>query len=205
MDPMSHEYYSLSPYNFVANNPIKFIDPDGRRIVFANGVSKEFKAQFAQAVQYLNKHGASGMMASLEKSKTVYYITEGTSSSFTPKTNTIKWDPNGGVVTNKGEIISPAAVLNHEVDHANQRDKNSDQYDKDRKTKDSQYDNKEEKRVIEGSEQETAQKTGESAPGNVTRTDHSGTPYETTGPTSTTGKNEIIITAPKVIEEKKKN
>jgi hypothetical protein len=31
-DPLSEKYNQLSPYNFVANNPVKFVDEDGREI-----------------------------------------------------------------------------------------------------------------------------------------------------------------------------
>ena len=32
IDPLAEKYYSISPYAFVANNPIRYIDPDGREI-----------------------------------------------------------------------------------------------------------------------------------------------------------------------------
>ncbi len=42
MDPLSEKYYSTSPYAYCVNNPVKFIDPDGREI---RGQTKEDAAQ----------------------------------------------------------------------------------------------------------------------------------------------------------------
>lgn len=37
VDPLARQYYSLSPYTFVANTPLQAKDPDGERIFFVNG------------------------------------------------------------------------------------------------------------------------------------------------------------------------
>ncbi|MDY0103507.1 MAG: RHS repeat-associated core domain-containing protein [Lentimicrobium sp.] len=37
VDPLAEEYYSLTAYNYVASNPIRNIDPNGKEIVDANG------------------------------------------------------------------------------------------------------------------------------------------------------------------------
>ncbi|MCK5906419.1 MAG: hypothetical protein KAG37_02450 [Flavobacteriales bacterium] len=134
------------------------------------------------------------MMAELEKSKTVYYIDETSgASSYNKKTKTIKWDPNSGVMTTEGHELSATTILNHEVDHALQNDKNPDKQTTDKRTPDAKYGDKEEKRVIEGSEQETAKKLGEIEEGEVTRRDHKGTLYTTKNSTSTEAVFDIIL------------
>ena len=97
------------------------------------------------------------------------------------------------LLTTEAHILSPTTVLNHEIDHALQDDQNPEQYRADIKIDDQSYKDKEEERVITGSEQETAKKHGEIKEGEVTRRDHYGTFYETTGPTSTEFKNPVII------------
>ncbi len=40
IDPMAGKYYDVSPYAYCKNNPVKYVDPDGRKIVIA-GDSKQ--------------------------------------------------------------------------------------------------------------------------------------------------------------------
>ena len=35
-DPLAEEYPNMSPYNFVKNNPVIYVDPDGRRVIPVN-------------------------------------------------------------------------------------------------------------------------------------------------------------------------
>jgi len=37
MDPLAEKYYGVSPYAYCAGNPVKYLDPSGRRLVDANG------------------------------------------------------------------------------------------------------------------------------------------------------------------------
>ena len=101
---------------------------------------------------------------------------------------TISWNPHLGLLTNKDVVISPATVLDHEDEHAAGNAKSPADFDKRRRTPDKQYENKEEKHVITGTEQKTAKALGEINKGEKTREDHSGKDAVITNdPTSTAG------------------
>ena len=54
VDPMTDKYPSVSSYAYCVWNPVKLVDPDGRKIRYAPGTSESFKKQFAETVKYMN-------------------------------------------------------------------------------------------------------------------------------------------------------
>ncbi|HEX2868061.1 MAG TPA: RHS repeat-associated core domain-containing protein [Ignavibacteriales bacterium] len=188
VDPLAEKYPGLSPYNYCADNPLIYFDPDGRKIVFAEGSSEKFKSDFNKTVNYLKEHNALGPLGDVINSDKYTVTLEESitkNSAYNPSANTINWNTHQGILTTNGVVESPATVLNHEADHAKQNNTNPDQYKSDRKLDaNNQYDSAEEKRVITGTEQDTAEKLGEVKKGEAVRKDHAGTPYYTKDPTS---------------------
>ena len=196
VDPLADKYIYSTPYMYCNGNPIKYVDPDGRKLRYGSNVSKEFKKQFAETINFMNSRGTAGIISRIEKREQIIYIVPTTGMSyFSPKRKTIYWNPKVGVLTKKGVVMSPATVLNHEADHALQEIENPEQKEIDCSTLDEQYNNAEERRVITGSEQITARKHEEIGLDEVTREDHKGSPYETISPISTICVNEVTVTA----------
>ena len=80
-----------------------------------------FKRDFKIAVNYLKEHKVDGILAKLEKLDNIIYIVEqklNECSNYKLSENTIYWEPNVGVMTTDGVLLSPTTVLNHEADHA---------------------------------------------------------------------------------------
>ncbi|MBR1727437.1 MAG: hypothetical protein IJ724_12480 [Muribaculaceae bacterium] len=185
MDPLSEKYYPISPYAWCGGNPILLADLNGQKLVFADGSSRQFQHDFKITQEYLNNHNVGDLIAKLDKREEVIIISETDGkSSFDAKTNTLSWNPTGGVLTDLGVELSPATVLNHEADHALQELENPDKKKQDKATPNAQFHNEEEHRVIEGSERRTAEALGEIEPGQKTRTTHTGQEYKTLGPTT---------------------
>ena len=64
--------------------PIRRYCQDGRKLLFASGTTEAFKQKFRAAIMYLHEHNADGIIAQIDKSSTIIYITErvGEASAF---------------------------------------------------------------------------------------------------------------------------
>ena len=100
VDPLWEKYPEFGTYVYCAGNPVKLVDPDGRKVRFAEGVSEQFKKDFKVAIEYLNKHGCGDIFARLEQSEEVIYINEVQSSMGTSKYSTK--DKTNSPISTKG-------------------------------------------------------------------------------------------------------
>jgi len=56
LDPLAEKYLNMTPYNFTLNNPIIFVDPDGMRVEWADGLDEDEKEILGYAIYYLRKN-----------------------------------------------------------------------------------------------------------------------------------------------------
>ncbi len=75
VDPLAAKLPNLTPYNFVANSPLLFVDPDGK-ILEINGVTEEAKQLIEQKLSVLSKYSrrARRVIRKLKESKNVHRI-----------------------------------------------------------------------------------------------------------------------------------
>jgi RHS repeat-associated protein len=142
VDPMPSDMqngWNFNRYNYAANNPYKFMDPDGRVLAFAPGSSQAFKDEIGKQLVALNQTEAgSGMIDQLQTSKNVFLFTENRGESKIIPENVdnsrngegssavIFHDQNAtpDAMTERGKEPTPAhIVLGHELAHAVEIDK----------------------------------------------------------------------------------
>jgi len=206
LDKLAEKDYPHTAYGYCANNFMNAVDPDGKRIVIwyknkqgnmlhynFNGldsnvpVKNSFVKEFVNAYNYNVKNGGGKSMkyaAFSEKDfnlyssedlniNDTYYQNNGRNNKY------IVWEPRKGLLLTDGKRQSPATRLEHEFDHYVD-DVNNHKVHKDRANiKNKQYDNEEEKRVVEGNEADTARKNGEGI-----RKNHKGKTFKTKNSTS---------------------
>jgi len=187
IDPLCEKYPWISPYAVCANNPLKYADRDGEDIVIhyedEKGKSRtwvfnghnhslapknQFVTDFLIAYSYNIMNGGGDNLKAAATAKDYIINLEQTdkNSNFGitfngPRTEgTVFWNPEKGLQTSKG-TLSPATILEHEMDHGVHWQTATEEHRRGQNTNDSYFKNKEEKRVITGSEYKSGVANGE--------------------------------------------
>lgn len=112
LDPMQNKYPSLCPYNFVANNPIIYVDPNGKEIKPAdNNTLEVIKSTLPEdARQYVVIDPATGF---IDKTRLMQYQNEGGSSNFSTLLSLVKSNEVIPVSVTSGQYEIRPIVLNN--------------------------------------------------------------------------------------------
>ena len=176
VDPSSENYYAFNPYSYCVNNPIKYIDPDGKDFIIwykdSNGKQAYFSFNgknaamapnnsFVNAVveaYFYNSKNGGGEYAQkiVTNAKLKVGIVESDKDNRFDSSGFIRFNPNAGLKLNDGNILSPATGLEHEA--ANAFNMKTNKVDD---SPDTRYGTKEERSVIQGAELKTAKANGE--------------------------------------------
>lgn len=207
MDPVCEDYYHISPYAYCLNNPVNNIDPDGKRVViwYTNkqgeckpfiftgfhgkkslSVPKDpFILDFIKSYLYNARNGGGeNMIRAVTNNKYNIEVRDATlyedydTEYYNDGDAYVYWESRKGLKTSNGGRQSPATRLEHEFDHAVGHSTNPHNYRIRKEQKDERYENKEEKRVITGSERKTAKANKEDI-----RYNHKGETYDVSDPT----------------------
>ena len=152
LDPQRWNRYAYS-----RNNPLRYVDPDGRELRLQQSASEGLKQQYKVAREYLAISNADFVLKELDRRSEVITIQETSglgqgAVEFDPASNTIYWNPFAALVTTSGGSQSPATQLSHEGDHALDWLIDPRGHAERQSQADPQFDNREERRVIQGSE-----------------------------------------------------
>jgi hypothetical protein len=121
MDPLAEKYYSISPYAYCANNPIRFIDLKGDSIDLSSMSDKE-RSAYSQRIDNLksNNEMFAKLYSFLESSKNVYNISYGNTvdDNGQPIGGVFQPGKNGGSIQFQLGGETPMATLGEELFHA---------------------------------------------------------------------------------------
>ena len=107
-DPLAKDYYATSPYGYCLNNPVKFVDPDGKDVVISiNGNNITIKANII-----LTGSKATSQLAKMYQDDIMNNWGVMTTYNYKDITYNLVWDVNVRVAA-KGEVENFNGVNNY--------------------------------------------------------------------------------------------
>ncbi|MEL7004967.1 MAG: RHS repeat-associated core domain-containing protein, partial [Bacteroidota bacterium] len=154
VDALAEEYLPWSPYNYVTNNPLLYIDPDGNKILIYYVDDNEkiqsidyeigmeantgniFADEVIKGLNFLSNSNNKDILQSVvdHSNETKIEYTDD-DEMYRPEEGVIGIDPLSAlempfIASNGNNISPPVAGLAHELDHANQYNKLKDNLEK---------------------------------------------------------------------------
>ena len=145
IDPLAEKYYSWSPYGYCLNNPLKFVDPDGKKIVIGSflgrllasfgvnnyekkvedhlNVLKEINPEINNMIKYIEQSSETVEIINIpitqknRGNKTIRYYKDATLK----QGSIIQYDPDNYFTNsdvNRERKRNPIIGLSHELGHA---------------------------------------------------------------------------------------
>jgi hypothetical protein len=118
VDPLCEEYFSWSPYVYVKDNPLKYIDPDGRKIRIANNATGAMENIAKIAATSLGGQIVSHLINASETyaMKGVFWSSD---SNYNPDNRTISYveSPLYKEIPNDGGALTSMTAMGHETMH----------------------------------------------------------------------------------------
>lgn len=134
VDPLADKYPNISPYAYCSWNPVKFVDPNGERIIVGTPCGRimamhginTFEAKVIRQLEELKTLDPclARMITDLEDSPIDFYVLpeKGKHNRYLPNENVILYNPDD-YIRSDGQKRPPEAALAHELGHA-EDDKN---------------------------------------------------------------------------------
>ena len=184
IDPHHHNYPGISPYAYVLNNPMYFVDPDGRDVAVwytneegertyfrFNGTNQddapdnEFVQQFLEVYNHVSEmEGFKALVSTVwnsERTVNLVQSEEGNGFQENGFDGQINWNPERAIDFGD-RVLSPATLLGHEFEHSESFNSNKKAHIERRgRERSDGFNNDEEYRVLTGPEIQMARQMGE--------------------------------------------